>query len=61
VKGGLVGEFVFVFHGRPPEEASEYHISANFLGENVAVVAVVLSLAWKQFVKQAYKQLAVCH
>ena len=30
VKGGLVGEFVFGFHGRPPEEASEYHISPNF-------------------------------
>jgi hypothetical protein len=27
VKGGLVGEFVFVFHSRPPEEISEYHIS----------------------------------
>ena len=27
MKGGLVDEFVFVFHGRPPEEISEYHIS----------------------------------
>ena len=27
VKGGLVGEFVFVFHGRPPvEEPKDYHI-----------------------------------
>lgn len=27
MKGGLVGEFVFVFHGRPPKEISEYRIS----------------------------------
>ncbi len=29
MKGGLVGEFVFVFHGRPPEEISEYHTSVQ--------------------------------
>jgi hypothetical protein len=29
VKGGLVGEFVFVFHGMPPKEISAYHISVQ--------------------------------